>query len=284
MKELELSASQVAFGEIHFAMRDEGVRPEIADHLIWHERKHFSQDSERTGNEKIGFILGDGWIMAYYLVCDDRTPETMMAIASAPGYSEMSEADWNIYNSAWRQFLDEESIESRSEASKDNVEAIDPDQVLPEFIHKEKLDNYHLLHPEITNREIIVEFGRRIDELIASGKIPNFQETSRLSLKEYLSEYGDILKQAFDDSIAEMKISKNTEVLAESNNLGVGNTPKEEKIVLKYGEPGWWENLPANLKWLEKYKETGLPFDPIAPILKTLTYEIAKNLLVGLLA
>lgn len=290
MKELEIYASNYSFGVLGEAMQEAGIRSEVIDHLLIHERKHFQADSERTGKEKLGFIINDGWIMAYYMVVDDKSPENLMGIASAPGYREMSEMDWNVYKNAWVN-----SIKEKNESGKDvlanpdfgkSSEDIEPpsqdnsfdiNDLIPHFIDTDHLESEHLMHPGLTRKDIVNSFAREIDKLIDSGVVPPFKDVLNLSLNEFLAFYGDELNKCYKGVINELSISKKDE--SPKLNGGIDNlvsTESEEKtrVRLKYGDPGWWDNLPPEFKWLERYREQGLPFDEIAPYLKSLTYEI----------
>lgn len=272
-------------------MHEEGVREQVIDYLLDHERRHYNADNERTGKEKLGFVLGDGWIMAYYMVVDDKTPENLMSIASAPGYSEMSEGDWNVYSHAWRDFLSERNKNQNSDLSSVGEEEknlkkdpgrpdkhLDLNDIVPRFIDTNQLTGEHLLHPGITRGEIVKRFSEEINKLINTKAIPSFEEASSVSLAEFLNSYGDILSETYKRVIKEISASgKDTAPpkVGDEAEIEVSSIEtKKERIRLKYGDPGWWENLPPELKWLEKYQEQGLPFEEIAPFLKSLTYEI----------
>ena len=92
---------------------------EVVSHLVRHEGDHAREDTEGYGvfglllvtavlatpeivNDHIKVMERHLEIVvgAFYRPIGDRTPETMVNIASAPGYADMSGQDWNVYNHA----------------------------------------------------------------------------------------------------------------------------------------------------------------------------------------
>lgn len=59
---------------------------------------------------------------AFYRPIGERSLENMAEIASAPGFSEMSDQDWKVYNDAKSQIAREQNPieDSKTESSREN--------------------------------------------------------------------------------------------------------------------------------------------------------------------
>lgn len=155
-------------------MADSGIHPQVASHLYSHEKAHADADEERSG--EFGFYVTGGWIVAYYLIKGERTPDQLMKIASAPGFSQMSNQDWKIYNSAWRAWL----IQVQEE----------------KFQEESKPQNYGDL------RNLLIDIlARKLDEQGEGGKFPELDELLGYEFDELLNKYGPLIYKAYKDSI-----------------------------------------------------------------------------------
>lgn len=159
---------------------DSGISPKIASHLHNHEKAHADADEERSG--EFGFIATSGWIVAYYLVKGERTPEQRMKIASAPGFSEMSDQDWRIYNAAWGEYL-------KNLAEEDFKRKFD----------KTPGDKYELT-------DFLVEImTKKFDGLIKTGEFPELEEVLGYEFKDLIEKFGVMIYQIYRDSVEEVR-------------------------------------------------------------------------------
>lgn len=159
-------------------MADSGIHPQVAGGLYSHEKAHADADEERRG--EFGFYITGGWIVAYYLIKGERTPEQLMKIASAPGFSSMSSQDWKIYNSAWRQWL-KQVHEKR-------------------FQEKSKPQTYDDL------RNLLIDkLAERLNALAKEGKFPELKDLLGYEFMELVYEYGPTLYQVYKEALGEIK-------------------------------------------------------------------------------
>ena len=118
-------------GDLARAASQRDTPSHVIDELVSHEGDHERKDNEGFGvfglllvsviqqvytlsqnhievfEREIEIVAG-----AFYRPIGDRSPEAMVSIASGPGFSEMSDQDWNVYNSAK---ADEARLMSREE-------------------------------------------------------------------------------------------------------------------------------------------------------------------------
>lgn len=133
------------------AARAKNAPPEVVSHLVRHEGDHAMEDSEGYGvfglllitavlkipeitydhirilERHIEIVAG-----AFYLPIGERTPETMAKIAAAPGFSDMSDQDWNVYNRATsearREWQKEAERDGQSQTSDNPVSESDDEE------------------------------------------------------------------------------------------------------------------------------------------------------------
>ena len=162
-------------------MTDSGVNPQISSSLYSHEKAHADADQERRG--EFGFIVSSGWIVAYYLIQGERTPEQLMEIASAPGMSRMSEQDWNIYNSAWRDLVKEVQEKKFEEESKPQ--------------------SYKNL------RNLLIEsISKKLDRMTDEGKFPKLEQILDYEFVDLLRDFGGVIHTAYQEAVEYVKGSK----------------------------------------------------------------------------
>ena len=82
-----------------------------------------SQDHIEVFEREIEIVAG-----AFYRPIGDRTPETMVAIAAGPGFSEMSDQDWSVYNSAKAEEARLMSREEKKDPSDGSADETDEKQ------------------------------------------------------------------------------------------------------------------------------------------------------------
>lgn len=169
---------------LYQGLASSGLRGDIASYLYSHEKAH--ADSDEVGRGEFGFIISSGWVVAYYLIRGERTPEQLMKIASAPGFSQMSDKDWQIYKDAWASFLRElKQEENRKKYEKESKE--------------EGLTSAGL-------REMLIGvLGQKIDKLAESREFPSLEELLDMEFDELIDKYGKTLYQAYKEAIFSVK-------------------------------------------------------------------------------
>jgi hypothetical protein len=166
---------------------DSGLSGKIASHLYIHEKAH--ADSDEEGRGEFGFAISSGWVVAYYLVEGERTPEQLMKIASAPGFSEMSSQDWDVYNVAWKDFM-----------SKLNEE------------------KYKKMNAGTQLQEMLVgRLSEKLDQLSLNGDFPNIESLLNWDFKDLIIEHGDLLYEAYEEAVTEMRSLLSPQNIVNSN-------------------------------------------------------------------
>lgn len=171
---------------LYKGMVSSGIHSQVASELHTHEKAHADADSERKG--EFGFYVTGSWIVAYYLVKGERTPEQLMAIASAPGFSRMSQQDWEIYNNAWKDLLSqvkEETIKDSEDGERQKGEII----------------QYKDLRNKLT--DILSE---KFDILSEEGHFPKLDELLGSDFTDMVFKYGKWIYEAYNEAISEMKV------------------------------------------------------------------------------
>lgn len=174
-------------GQLFKGLNDSGLPGRISSELYYHEKAHADADAERKG--EFGFMVTSGWVVAYYVINGERTPEQLMKIASAPGFSNMSAKDWQIYNQAWKEFLRNKHEESfRLDLARDEL------------------------------REMLIEkLAAKLDELANEGRFPSLDKLLGYQFSDLVSEYGEVLYQAYKAAIDEVKHLVRVKALDEEN-------------------------------------------------------------------
>lgn len=166
-------------GSLYRGMVESGISKSVASHLHDHEKAHASADREGYG--EFGFFVTGGFIVAYYLIKGERTPEQLMEIASAPGYAEMSNKDWEIYKNAWKRWLNEAEEEKR------------------EKVYEEKDGLTDL------KRRLIKTLSEKLNGHIKKDELPALPEILDKDFSELAKENGSLIYQAFNEAIEEVK-------------------------------------------------------------------------------
>lgn len=172
-------------------MRDSGLSGKIASKLYYHEKAHADADDEGSG--EFGFVITPGWVIAYYMIHGERSPEQMMKIASAPGFSQMSNKDWEIYNRAWREW-------------RRKVTEIDAS--LPQ---KSNPDSYNGLRDLLTS--LIAE---KLDSQYGDDALPPVENLLQYEFKDLISEFGPLVYRAYAEALSEF----NKMLFGEENESG----------------------------------------------------------------
>lgn len=163
-------------------MVNSGIHSQLASDLYAHEKAHANADQERKG--EFGFYVTGGWIVAYYLIKGERTPEQLMEIASAPGFSRMSHQDWNVYKNAWKELLNQVP---KKETPEDEVPKED-------YSDKDEL-----------KRILIEKLSKNLDESSERGDFPKLKDLLELEFTDLISEYGMLIYEAYRQAIDEVR-------------------------------------------------------------------------------
>ena len=154
---------------------DSGLPGKIASDLYSHEKAHADADEESRG--EFGYQITTGWVVAYYLVEGDRTPEQLLKIASAPGFSSMSSQDWNVYNRAWRDWM-----------------------------NKVREEKYKKIEARNELREMLIEkLAQRLDELSHVERFPRIENLLRYEFKDLIITHGQLLYEVYQEAINEVR-------------------------------------------------------------------------------
>lgn len=175
-------------GSLYRGMVESGIPKSVAGHLHDHEKAHASADPE--GHGEFGFFVTGGFIVAYYLIKGERTPEQLMEIASAPGFAEMSSKDWEIYKNAWRKWLKEAEEERREKVyEEEGIAGL--------------------------KRKLIKTLSGNLDGYIKRDEFPTLPEILDSDFTELVKENGSLIRQAYEDAIEEVKKEVVEETLPE---------------------------------------------------------------------
>lgn len=196
------------------------VTPSLASDFSGHEGAHAREDE--LGYGEFGFVIewdnGRGYIMAYYRPIGERTPEQMMRIASAPGFTEMSEWDLFLYKIYEAQFFKDEKYKNYEEeeiAKKDfkeqELQEVEIQSVVEQLI--ERLDYpYQVKRPDDWHKDAGNDFTKalkdtyreKVDKLMGEGKLPGLDEVGSVDQDELSLKYGPVLRQAFEEACQEV--------------------------------------------------------------------------------
>lgn len=166
-------------------LKESGLHPQIASGLYTHEKAHANADPERRG--EFGFIVTPGWVVAYYLIHGERTPEQLMEIASAPGKSQMSDQDWRVYTAAWKDKLielRENGYQEQERAGQENMKENKDDKPF-------SLDN---IKDELAGR-----LSGKLDDLGGKGEFPNLQEILDYEFSDLFKKHGAAIRKALEE-------------------------------------------------------------------------------------
>jgi len=178
-------------GQLHLEIAQSGVSPDIASQLVTHEFYGHATNDE-VGKGEFGFRIGGGYIVAYYLIIGDRTPEQMMKIAAGPGFGEMSDQDWRIYNQAWGEWLEEQQKEKFETLKKESEKHSDlTDQNSPESPYDPRL-------------RLVEKFAEKLNKLEKEGRFPSFDQIAKTDLKDLFDKYGIAIKWAYSEALKEL--------------------------------------------------------------------------------
>lgn len=177
MVRVEAKSIQTPLG-LYNGLTANGLEPKIASRLARHEKLHADADPERNG--EFGFVLTSGYVVAYYLILGERTPEQLMKIASAP--SDMSEKDKKIYKDAWN----------------DHIREIEEKRFKP--IQAKEPDSYESLREVLINI-LADKLNQRVDE----GEFLGLEEVLGIEFVELLDKFGPLLQKAFEESVDQVR-------------------------------------------------------------------------------
>jgi len=167
-------------GALFKGLNDSGLSGKISSNLYYHEKAHADADDEGRG--EFGFIISGGWVIAYYLVHGDRDPEQMMKIASAPGFSQMSNKDWDVYKRAWHAWKNKLTQE-KFDKKDDN-----------------HLDSYKNL------REYLVGLiSEKLDHDISVGNLPELQKILGMEFEDLIGRFGQLIYQAYSEALSVLR-------------------------------------------------------------------------------
>ena len=156
-------------------LHDSGLSGRIASELYSHEKAHADADEESRG--EFGYRITTGWVVAYYLVEGDRTPEQLLRIASAPGYSNMSSQDWNVYNKAWKEWLNKQ--------------------------HEEK---FKKVRARNELREMLVKkLADKLDDLSIIDFFPSLEDLLGYDFKDLVFEHGQLVYEVYKQAISDVR-------------------------------------------------------------------------------
>lgn len=165
-------------------MSSYGFPTHVASSLYSHEKAHADADEERRG--EFGFKISSGWVMAYYLVHGERTPEQRMKIAAAPGFLAMSKQDWKIYRHAlldWKKEEKNKLLDKNIGEWKESVGGI--------------------------RRKLVGKLVEKFGEYEKSGEFPGIDTLLNLDYEELIRKYGGVLNKVYSQAISEVMNNKN---------------------------------------------------------------------------
>ena len=172
---------------LYKGMVSSGIHSQAASELYSHEKAHADADAERKG--EFGFYVTGGWIVAYYLIKGERDPEQLMRIASAPGFSRMSQQDWKIYNTAWSDLLNQvKEKRVRNEENEDNQ------------------NNEEMGYDGLRNKLIDLLAGK-LDGLAEKGQFPKLEDLLKYEFTDMVSKYGSWIYRAYNEAIIDIRNS-----------------------------------------------------------------------------
>ena len=171
-------------GELHKQMVEVNIPTNIASHLVKHEYYGHAVNDE-VGKGEFGFRVGAGWIVAYYLILGDRTPEQLMKIAEGPGRGEMSDQDWRIYNNAFGEWLREQQ--------KDGFEKLSEEC--------EGSSNSEENENEFSKLELVRKFAGKLEELERDGRFPGRDELIYINFRALVENHWIALRWAYSEAL-----------------------------------------------------------------------------------
>lgn len=172
---------------LYKGMVSSGIHSQTASELYAHEKAHADADTERRG--EFGFYVTGGWIVAYYLIKGERDPEQLMQIASAPGFSRMSQQDWRVYNNAWRDLLNR--VKERKSKDEEN---------------EDSQESGNAGYSDLRDRLIDLLAGK-LDGLVETGEFPKLEDLLESEFTNMVFEYGQWIYRAYNEAISEIKDS-----------------------------------------------------------------------------
>ena len=107
-----------------------------------------------------------------------------MKIASAPGFSNMSSKDWEIYNRAWKDWLRQLAEEKYQRKMED------------------KPDAYSELRNYLTRL-----LAEKLDKYSEEGRFPKLENLLAYEYSELWQKFGNLLNQAYKEVSVEFKIN-----------------------------------------------------------------------------
>src|SRR3989338_1207016 len=106
-----------------------------------------------------------------------------MRIASAPGFSRMSQQDWKIYNTAWSDLLNQvKEKRVRNEENEDNQ------------------NNEEMGYDGLRNKLIDLLAGK-LDGLAEKGQFPKLEDLLKYEFTDMVSKYGSWIYRAYNEAI-----------------------------------------------------------------------------------
>ena len=169
-------------GQLFKDLYDSGLSGKISSELYYHEKAHADADVEGRG--EFGFVMTSGWVIAYYIINGERDPQELMKIASAPGFSNMSSKDWEIYNRAWKDWLRQLAEEKYQRKMED------------------KPDAYSELRNYLTRL-----LAEKLDKYSEEGRFPKLENLLAYEYSELWQKFGNLLNQAYKEVSVEFKIN-----------------------------------------------------------------------------
>jgi hypothetical protein len=169
---------------LYRGMSSYGIPTRVASALYSHEKAHADADEEGKG--EFGFVVSSGWIIAYYMVRGERTPEQMMKIASAPGFLAMSGQDWKIYRralAAWKAEQGSKKLNEKFGEWKNSLDGV-KSMLLEKLV--EKISVYE-----------------------DNGEFPDVETLLSLDYNELVEKYGGLLKTVYRQAVNEVMNDKN---------------------------------------------------------------------------
>ncbi|KKQ97439.1 MAG: hypothetical protein UT24_C0008G0051 [Candidatus Woesebacteria bacterium GW2011_GWB1_39_12] len=168
-------------GALFKGLFDSGLSGKISSELYYHEKAHADADVEGCG--EFGFAVTSGWVIAYYIINGERDPQELMKIASAPGFSNMSSKDWEVYNRAWKDWLRHVAEEKYQRKMEGKPEA------------------YSELRSYLT--KLLTE---KLDKYSEEGRFPKLEELFEHEYSELWQKFGNLLYQAYKEVSVEFQI------------------------------------------------------------------------------
>jgi hypothetical protein len=197
---------------LYKGMVSSGIHSQVATELYSHEKAHADADSERRG--EFGFYVTGGWIVAYYLIKGERGPEQLMKIASAPGFSRMSQQDWKIYNTAWSDFLNqvkEKKIRNEENEDNQNNEEMGYDGLRNgnSRLHRSNHSSpkYGNLEYSELRDKLIDLLAAKLDGLAEKGQFPKLEDLLECEFTDMVFKYGSWIYRAYNEAITDIRNS-----------------------------------------------------------------------------